>query len=91
MCIVSDVNFIANNKNEEIKTVKFRYRSKDVIVINYEWINNETIKIFYDTHLAVTPGQACVFYQNDYCLGGGEIKTVFLDKEERAYENWDNN
>ena len=37
----------------------------------------------YDNVKSVTPGQACVLYLNDECLGGGIIKEV------RKYSNYD--
>jgi tRNA-specific 2-thiouridylase len=88
--IVENVNYINHDRNL-IKSVKFRYRSKDVNVIDFQWLDDTTIKINYDISEAVTPGQACVFYNDDECLGGGEIKTVTYKGELRAYENSDTN
>ena len=36
----------------------------------------EEILVKYDKVKAVTPGQACVLYYNDICIGGGIIKEV---------------
>ncbi len=88
-CIVIGVNYIS--KNEKISSVKFRYRSKDVEIIDYKWISKTEIKLYYPNTLAVTPGQACVFYNGQECLGGGEIDQVSLDGETRVYENSNNN
>ena len=34
---------------------------------------------------AVTPGQACVFYDGEYCLGGGTIDEVYMNEVKRGY------
>lgn len=57
--------------------VKFRYRQKDLGVTLY---NNEdgSIRLVHDEpYKAVTPGQICVFYDGDICLGGGIIDKVY--------------
>ncbi len=89
-CTVVNVNYIPKDKNL-IKSVKFRYRSEDVEILDFNWINETTIKIKYSKSLAVTPGQACVFYNEKECLGGGEIDYVSLEGQPRVYENSDNN
>lgn len=68
--------------NEKIEdgthiNVKFRYRQKDLGVTVF---NNPdgTIRLVHDEpYKAVTPGQICVFYDGDVCLGGGIIDKVF--------------
>ena len=92
----SDEAIIINVNNlmyddDVIKSVKFRYRSKDVKVIDYSFIDKNTIRVKFEESLAVTPGQAAVFYNDELCLGGGEINRVWFKGENRAYENWDNN
>ena len=39
----------------------------------------------YDDVKSVTPGQACVFYQDEKCLGGGIIKEVRYNNEKLWY------
>ncbi len=84
-CLVENVNYINENR-ELIKTAKFRYRSEDVDITKFNWIDDETIEIEYVGELAVTPGQAAVFYNEEECLGGGEISQVTYNGENRAYE-----
>ena len=51
-----------------------------------EQLENNELKVYYpDKASAVTPGQFCVFYQNDECLGSGIIKKVMKDDEELWY------
>lgn len=73
--IIEDVNWI----NKSIKsnlTAKFRYRQADVLV-KIEVLDGNLVRVKYDQLVkAVTPGQACVFYDGDECLGGGFIKEV---------------
>lgn len=64
---------------------KFRYRQPDQGVTLY---NNEdgSVKLIFDKpYKAVTPGQGCVFYDKDVCLGGGIIDKVFYKGTVRNY------
>ncbi len=79
--IIEDINWISSDLSE-IKTAKFRYRSSDVKITKYEWIDETSIRVYYESTEAVTPGQACVFYDEQYCLGGGTIEKVYSDEKE---------
>jgi tRNA-specific 2-thiouridylase len=66
-------------------TAKFRYRQSDIPVW-VEWKDNDTLIVHTDSPAkAVTPGQACVFYDGEYCLGGGTIDEVYMDDVLRKY------
>ena len=65
-------------------SAKFRYRQKDNKV-KLVW-HDDYIEVIYKQGVkAVTPGQACVFYDNDECLGGGIIKEVRKDNKKLWY------
>ncbi|MGP1413994.1 MAG: tRNA 2-thiouridine(34) synthase MnmA [Bacillales bacterium] len=75
--IITNVNLF----NEKIIdgteiSVKFRYRQQDKKVILYNKGEEVVELIFNEKYNSVTPGQACVFYKNDECLGGGIIDKV---------------
>ena len=82
-CIIDQVNF-----NTDVRpincTAKFRYRQNDYPV-KLEYLDNGDIKVIYDNVKAVTPGQACVFYDNEVCLGGGIIKEVQKNNKKLWY------
>ena len=79
-CLIDTVNFNCDLRPTEC-TAKFRYRQKDNKV-SLEYLDNGEIVVHYDDVKAVTPGQACVFYQGEICLGGGIIKEVrYNDKK----------
>lgn len=73
--ILEDFNFLTDERPEEC-TCKFRYRQKDINV-KVEYLNGNNLKVMYDGAKAVTPGQFCVLYDGDTCLGGGMIKEVY--------------
>lgn len=73
--VIEDVNWISERKPKNC-TAKFRYRQKD-IPVTIEFTDNNNIIVKYTSLArAVTPGQACVFYDGEECLGGGIIKEV---------------
>ena len=73
--LIEMVNWISDNKPKKC-TAKFRYRQKDIsVTIDFTDDNNIIVK-YPSLAKAVTPGQACVFYDGDECLGGGIIKEV---------------
>jgi len=73
-CIIEDFNFLTNERPNEC-TCKFRYRQPD-IKTKVEYLNKNMLKLIYTESKAVTPGQFCVLYNEDICLGGGIIKEI---------------
>ena len=72
--IIEDFNFLTDERPTTC-TCKFRYRSKD-IEITVKYLENNSLELNYKRAKAVTPGQFCVLYQGQTCLGGGIIKEV---------------
>ena len=82
--IITDVVW-RGEKKSGLMTAKFRYRQKDHEV-HVTWIDNQTINVTYpQTIKAVTPGQVCVFYDGNICLGGGFIDKAFRHGKLRKY------
>lgn len=57
-------------------TAKIRYRQKDQKCTIEHIIDNHCHVTFDAPQRAVTPGQYIVFYDQNICLGGGEIETA---------------
>ena len=72
--VIEQINWISDKKPLNC-TAKFRYRQNDNDV-ELEYYNDKIIVKYPQGVKAVTPGQACVFYLDDECLGGGIIKEV---------------
>ena len=81
--LLENINFNCDERPIEC-TAKFRYRAPDVKV-KLEYLDNGEILVRYDNIKAVTPGQACVFYLDEYCLGGGIVKEVRKDDKKLWY------
>lgn len=73
--IIEDFNFLTDERPESC-TCKFRYRQKDINV-KVEYLSGNNLKVIYEGAKAVTPGQFCVLYLGNTCLGGGMIKEVY--------------
>ncbi len=83
-CIIKDVNLLTSDKITTCN-IKTRYRQKD-IPAEIEYLDNNELLIKYPEGLKrVTPGQACVLYNGDECLGGGIIKEVRKDNKKLWY------
>ena len=82
-CIVSDINYLGEEKITKCMA-KFRYRQED-IPVELEWQNDKVLVKYPQGVKRVTPGQACVFYDGDRCLGGGIIETVCKNGEKSWY------
>lgn len=81
--LIEQVNFISEDRPTEC-TAKFRYRQPDCNV-KVEYLDNNEIVVKYNNVAAVTPGQFCVLYNGDECLGGGIIKEVRKDGKKLEY------
>ena len=78
------INWISETKpkvseiNKKL-TAKIRYRQKDqpcqLTIID----ENKTIVRFEQPQRAITPGQSIVLYQDEVCLGGGIIETMYRE------------
>ncbi len=83
-CLLEDINFISEERPEKC-SAKFRYRGEDYPVI-LEYLENGMILVKYPEKVkAVTPGQACVFYLDEECLGSGIIKEIYKNGEKLFY------
>ena len=85
-CIVKDLNWINETPvvGKEYQA-KFRYREKDNSVVITLLEDNLMHVKFNNPVRAVTPGQACVIYDGEICMGGGIINEVFRNGEKRKY------
>lgn len=72
--LIEDFNLISDKKIDKCNA-KFRYRQKDNEVY-IEYLKDKEIIVKYNNIKAVTPGQICVLYDGDECIGGGIIKEV---------------
>ena len=82
--LITDVNWISDKRPEKC-TCKFRYRQKDH-EISLKYVEDGNVLVSYPEKVkSVTPGQACVFYDGEECLGGGIIDTVYKSKEKIWY------
>ena len=83
-CIIENVNFISDKRPNEC-TAKFRYRGDDYKVY-LEYLDNNEVRVKYPGKVkSVTPGQACVLYDGEECLGCGFIKEVYKDNKRLWY------
>ena len=82
-CIIDTINFNCNLRPKKC-FAKFRYRQDDVPV-ELEYLDNNEILVKYEHVKSVTPGQACVLYDGDICIGGGIIKEVRKNNEKLWY------
>lgn len=83
-CIIDTVNYLGNEKITNCQA-KFRYRQKDNPV-ELDWLNDNEILVKYPQGVkSVTPGQACVLYNKEECLGGGIIKEVRKNNKKLWY------
>lgn len=83
-CILENVNLFSDEKIIECKA-KFRYRQEEIDV-KLNWINDASVEVIYEQGIkSVTPGQACAFYKDNECLGGGIIQKVKKNKKDLWY------
>lgn len=83
--IIENMNYISETK-PNFCTCKFRYRSKDISVA-VEYLENNEIKLKYESASAVTPGQVCALYLGEELIGGGFIKEVRKNDQKLWYLN----
>jgi len=82
-CIIDNVNFNITERPSKC-SAKFRYRSQEYPV-TLEYLDDKKILVKYDKIKSITPGQACVLYSSDKCIGGGTIKTICKDNKKIWY------
>ena len=81
---LEQMNFISSNRPTKC-TAKFRYHQEESEV-QIEYTDDPSIiYVHYSNIASVTPGQACVLYDNDECIGGGIIDEVYKNNERLWY------
>lgn len=73
--IATNLNWISVEKITEpvIVEAKIRYLAKKAKATIYPLENGDVNVVFEEKQMAITPGQAVVFYDNDIVVGGGTI------------------
>ena len=76
--VVSDLNWIAFERLTEPLTlkVKIRYLHPEAEAVISPLDNDKVTVKFNEPQMAITPGQAAVFYDGDKVVGGGTIERV---------------
>ena len=83
-CTLESVNWISDKRPRHC-TAKFRYRAQDYDV-DITYLDDGNLKVSYPEEVkSVTPGQFCVFYDKEECLGSGVINKIYKDGEELWY------
>ena len=83
--IINEMNWLVEKEDLKDIEVKFRYKSTSV-KCDIKWLDDSSLEVIYPEGFeATTPGQQAVFYQGDYCLGGGVIDKVYWKNEEKKY------
>ncbi|ALV23154.1 tRNA-specific 2-thiouridylase [Mycoplasma sp. (ex Biomphalaria glabrata)] len=83
--LLENVSLINHRKLEKMRVeVKFRYRQA-TIPATIHFLEHHHAKVTYDKSYSVTPGQFCVFYDDDRCLGTGIIAKVYSQDKELTY------
>ena len=83
-CLIDNINYLTDERPANC-SAKFRYRGEDNEV-SLEYLENGKILVKYPKMAkAVTPGQACVLYQGDVCLGSGIIEEVHKNGQKLWY------
>jgi tRNA-uridine 2-sulfurtransferase len=72
--VAGDLNIITADWPAEVEA-KIRYRRKPALC-DVAWESGKIKVLFREEEESITPGQAVVFYQGDYVLGGGTIEEV---------------
>lgn len=72
---VNNLNFMAieDLEDEMVVTAKIRYSHQGARCTVKRTAKDEVMCVFDEPQRAVTPGQAAVFYEDDYVVGGGTI------------------
>ena len=71
--LVNNINFLCHEFQEIDCTVKLR-STHEGSKARVKMKNNKALVELYEPFLAITPGQACVFYDDSRVLGGGWIE-----------------
>ena len=83
-CLIENTSFISEKRPTKC-TAKFRYRGEDYPV-ELKYLDDNKIMVYYKEGVkSVTPGQACVLYDGDECLGCGFISDIYKDNERLWY------
>ena len=77
---INNLNFMAieDLKDEMVVDTKIRYGHKGSRCTIIRTEKDEILCKYDEPQRAITPGQAAVFYKDDYVIGGGTIKSQLL-------------